>query len=360
MEGPSNAFPMNGGEGPHSYSRNSSAQKIFIDRARKLIQEAVAEHLDIEAFSSSRAFLIADLGCSVGPNTFYAVSNVLQAVEQKCQSLGLNSQILEFQVFFNDHVGNDFNTLFRSLPQDRRYHAAGVPGSFYDRLFPESCLHFVYSSFALHWLSGAPKEVQDKSSPAWNKGRIFYPNANKEVIKAYAAQFAKDMEVFLCARAQEVVRGGLMVLTFLTRLDGAPHSQFLANRSLYLLESCLVDMVKKGTISEERMDEFNLPMYYASPQEMKDAVERNGRFSIKKMVELVEGLAEACPQTGKMIASQWRAALEGLLKEKMQFGEEMSDELFDSFARKHDESSIFEFVREGGITFFLLERSTTN
>ncbi|XP_039161298.1 loganic acid O-methyltransferase [Eucalyptus grandis] len=214
-------------------------------RTRKLIQEAIAEHLDIEAFSSSRAFLIADLGCSVGPNTFYAVSNVLQVVEQKCQSLGLDSQILEFQVFFNDHVGNAFNTLFRSLPPARRYHAASVLGSFYGRLFPKIRLHFLYSSFALHWPSGAPKEVQDKSSPAWNKGRIFYPNANKEVIKAYAAQFAKDMEVFLCAGAQEVVLGGLMVLTFITRPDGAPHSQVFINMSLDLLESCPMDMVKK-------------------------------------------------------------------------------------------------------------------
>ncbi|KAL3716301.1 hypothetical protein ACJRO7_007979 [Eucalyptus globulus] len=360
MEGSSNAFPMNGGEGPHSYSRNSSGQRIFIERARKLIQEAVAEHLDIEAFSSSGVFLVADLGCSVGPNTLYAVSNVLQAVEQKCQSLGLDSQILEFQLFFNDHVGNDFNTLFRSLPADRRYHAAGVPGSFYGRLFPKSCLHFVHSSFTLHWLSGVPKEVQDKSSPAWNKGRIFYPSASEEVVKAYAAQFAKDMEVFLHARAQEVVLGGLMMLTCVTRHDGALHSEAFANRSLDLLESCLVDMVKKGTISEERMDEFNLPMYYASPQEMKEAVERNGRFSIKKMVELFEGSAEAYPLTRKTIASSWRAVLEGLLKEKMQLGDEMLDELFDLFTRKHDESSIFEFVRESSFTFVLLERSTTN
>ncbi|XP_010036938.2 loganic acid O-methyltransferase [Eucalyptus grandis] len=200
MGGPSNAFPMNGGEGPHSYSRNSSGQRKFIDRARKLIQEAVAEHLNIEAFSSSGAFLVADLGCSAGPNTLYAVSNVLQAVEQKCQSLGLDSQILEFQVFFNDHVGNNFNTLFRSLPQDRRYHAASVQGSFFAAYSPKT----VSTLFTLPSLFIGFQELQKKfrtSSPAWNKGRIFYPNANKDIIKAYAAQFAKDMEVFLRARA---------------------------------------------------------------------------------------------------------------------------------------------------------------
>ncbi|XP_030521898.2 loganic acid O-methyltransferase-like [Rhodamnia argentea] len=360
MDGPSNGHPMVGGEGPHSYSRNSSGQRIVIDMALKLIQEAVDEHLEIKAFSSSGAFLITDLGCSAGPNTFYAVSSILQAVEQKCQSLGLESQILEFQIFFSDHVGNDFNTLFRSLPPDRRYYAAGVPGSFYGRLFPKSCLHFVHSSFALHWLSGVPKEVQDKSSPAWNKGRIFYPNAHKEVIEAYAAKFAEDMGVFLCARAQEVVLGGLMVLTFITRPDGIAHSQAFVTRCLDLLESCLVDMVKKGTISEEKMDEFNLPMYYASPREMKESVERNGRFSIKKMVELVESAEAYPPPTGKMMASTWRAPLEGILKEQMQFGEEMLDELFNSFTRKYEESSIVEFVRESSITFVLLEWSTAD
>ncbi|XP_018722302.2 loganic acid O-methyltransferase [Eucalyptus grandis] len=160
------------------------------------------------------------------------------------------------------------------------------------------------------------------------------------------------MEVFLCARAQEVVLGGLMALTFGTRRDGAPHSQFITNRSLDLLESCLVDMVKKGTISEERMDEFNLPMYYASPQEVKEAVEMNGCFSVKKMVEMVDIHPSANPP--------WRAGLEGLLKEQMQFEDEMLDEFFDSVTRKHEESSILEFAPEASVTFVLLKRNAAN
>ncbi|KAK3406066.1 hypothetical protein EUGRSUZ_K02256 [Eucalyptus grandis] len=311
MEGPSNAYPMNGGEGPHSYSRNSSAPRIFIDRTRKLIQEAVAEHLDIEAFSSFGVFHIADLSCSVGPNTFYAVSNVFQAVEQKCQSLGLDSQILEFELFFNDHAGNDFNTLFRLLPPVRRYHAAGLLGSFYGRLGP------VWSS----------KRSLGRALQPGTKGGYFYPNANKEVIKAYAAQFAKDMEVFLCATVQEVVLGGLMVLTFGTRRDGAPHSQFIANRSINLLESCLVDMVKKnGRV--QPADVFCVP-----PISERTA-ERNGRFGIKKMVEME--IVEVHPS---MANPPLRAGLEGLLKEQMQFENEMLDELFDSMSRKHEEAS---------------------
>ena len=205
------------------------------------------EHLDIVKFSPSTTIRVADLGCSVGPNTFFAVQNILEAIELKYyQSQALNSQIPEFQVFFNDHVSNDFNTLFLSLPPDRRYHAAGVPGSFYSHLFPSHSLHVAHISTAIHWLSRVPKEVLDRSSPAWNKGRITYLSASDEVIEAYAAQCADDMARFLQARAQEIAEGGLLIIILLVRPNGIPHSQVNLNIVQDLLGSCLVDMAKKA------------------------------------------------------------------------------------------------------------------
>ncbi|PQQ15531.1 putative S-adenosylmethionine-dependent methyltransferase [Prunus yedoensis var. nudiflora] len=178
------AYPMTGGDGPNSYAKNSTLQRGAGDAAKELLNEAIAEKLDIDILSSSNTFHIADLGCSVGPNTFFAVENIIEAVKFKFQSQGLNSQIPEFQVFFNDHTQNDFNMLFRSLPQNRQYYAAGVPGSFYGRLFPNASIHFFHSSYALQWLSRVPKEVVDKNSPAWNKGRIHYSNSTDEVVRA--------------------------------------------------------------------------------------------------------------------------------------------------------------------------------
>lgn len=166
-------------------------------------------------------------------------------MELKNHSQGLKSQIPEFHVFFNDHNSNDFNMLFKSLPQNRRYYAAGVPGSFYGRVFPTSSIHFVHSSCAIHWLSRVPKEVVDRNSPAWNKGHICYSNSTDEVTRAYEAQYVKDMECCLHARAQEVVYGGLMVLTFPGRPDGSPHSHSWPNVTLQHVGSCLVDLVRK-------------------------------------------------------------------------------------------------------------------
>ena len=110
--------------------RNTFAsQGRVTNAAKRLITETVVEILDIENFASLNTFRIADLGCSVGPNTFFAVQNIIEAVQFKHQRQGLHSQLPEFQVFFNDHILNDFNTLFSSLPPNREYYAAGVPGS---------------------------------------------------------------------------------------------------------------------------------------------------------------------------------------------------------------------------------------
>lgn len=106
---------------------------------------------------------IADLGCSSGPNTLYVVSELIKVVDKMRQQLGCQSP--EYQVLLNDLPGNDFNTIFRSLPSFQAKlkkllgdgsgpcFFTGVPGSFYGRLFTSNSLHFVHSSYSLMWLS---------------------------------------------------------------------------------------------------------------------------------------------------------------------------------------------------------------
>ncbi|KAK4284186.1 hypothetical protein QN277_001052 [Acacia crassicarpa] len=115
-------FPMNGGQGEYSYAQNSNHQRLTADVTKHIIRELILEMLDLETLphDSSNVIRIADLGCSVGPNTFFTVQNFIDTVNLKSQSQGHGFDSLEFQVFFNDHVGNDFNTLFKSLPEDKQ------------------------------------------------------------------------------------------------------------------------------------------------------------------------------------------------------------------------------------------------
>ncbi|KAK4706349.1 hypothetical protein R3W88_034111 [Solanum pinnatisectum] len=245
------------------------------------------------------------------------MQHIVEALKDKYlyqdQVIKSTNNIPEFQIFFNDHVTNDFNTLFRSLPIDRSYYAFGAPGSFHDRLFPSRSIHFAHSSSAIHWLSKIPKELLDKKSPAWNKGLIHYVGAsNIEVVNAYVAQFEKDMEMFFKARAEKIVTGGMMVFI-------SPFSCYI--RLMGFFGSTLMDLMNEGKLDESLVDSFNLPMYFPSPQDMTKVVEKNGCFSIE-MMELMINL---------------RTSLEGLLINH--FGSKIAEEACARTILKSEEIS---------------------
>ncbi|KAM3327768.1 loganic acid O-methyltransferase [Capsicum galapagoense] len=325
-------FPMNGGDGPYSFSKNSQLQREVLDGAKGMVRDAIIQKFDIKIMlSSSNTIRIADFGCSVGPNTFIAMQHVAQALKDKYlyQVKYSTNNIPEFQIFFNDHVTNDFNTLFRSLPIDRSYYAFGVPGSFHGRLFPSRSMHFAHCSCAIHWLSKCPEELLDEKSPAWNKGLIHYMGtSNVEVLNAYVAQFEKDMAMFFNARAEEIVEGGMMVLV-------TPFESY--TRLFKFFGSSLMDLVNEGKLDESLVDSFNLPMYFPSPEDMTKVVEKNGCFSIERM-ELTYPKSKLVDEVdAKTLMINLRAVLEGLIINH--FGSEIAEETCARTILKSDEIS---------------------
>ncbi|XP_040373856.1 loganic acid O-methyltransferase [Rosa chinensis] len=143
------------------------------------------------------------------------------------------------------------------------------------------------------------------------------------------------MESFLHARAQELVYGGLMVLIIPGYPQGTPLSHSVAYLTLRLIEACLIDMVKKGVISEEKLYSFNIPMYSMCPQELEAVVEQNGSFSIETLETLPRVLADDAVLNAKQFAAHGRAAFEGLIKQ--QFGKKITNELFDLYGKKLEE-----------------------
>ncbi|KVI04386.1 SAM dependent carboxyl methyltransferase [Cynara cardunculus var. scolymus] len=347
------AYPMKGGDGVCSYTNNSSYQKSLSEVAMSFICEAVAEKLAVENLACGHPIRIADLGCSIGPNTFIAVENIINSVQIKYETLTISAPP-DFQVFFNDHISNDFNTLFKTLPANKQYFAAGVPGSFYGRLFPRASIHVFHSSFALHWLSKVPKEVTEKSSGAWNKGRVHYGGADDGVIMAFRQQYMKDMEGFLKARADEVVCGGLVVVLMPGRPNEVPHCECIGNVLFEVLGCCLLAMAKQGKIAEETVESLNIPIYYASPQELEEIVDRNGCFTIERM----EGLAHIAEPETKHAAGRLgmgiRVGVEGIFKGHLQ--DEMIDELFESYTKKLEQAPSMYSSGGAAILYSVLRR----
>ncbi|XP_027361372.1 farnesoic acid carboxyl-O-methyltransferase-like [Abrus precatorius] len=352
-----NALPPNGGSGTYSYSKNSYFQKQSSSVEESKIEEEIHKKLDVKklACASNMIIRVVDLGCATGPNTFMNAQNVLEAIKNKYQSQCQNSAIMpEFHVFFNDQPSNDFNTLFTSLPHERNYYASGVPGSFYDRLFPNSSLHFASSTYALHFLSKSPDVLQDINNPAWNKGRIHYTSASKAVVDAYAAQFAKDAGNFLDARAAELVPGGMLVIVMQGVPNGMPYSDIINGMLYDSMGSILIELSKEGKFDESQVDYFNLPFYAPSPEEMTKLIEMNSRFSIERM-ELTNP-APWLKSTAQVIP-EWiihvRAAMEAIFIRH--FGNEVTHEMFQRLT-KHmlDKSEMLEAKYRDKIQFFVV------
>ncbi|KAI4340725.1 hypothetical protein MLD38_025535 [Melastoma candidum] len=330
--------PMNGGVGPHSYALNSTFQRSAAEGAWAKIKEVIMENLDYAAFppTAAKTVTIADLGCSVGPNTFIAVQGIIDSARQRYMLQGFPpSELPQFQVFFNDQEDNDFNTLFLSLPADRSYFAMAVPGSFYGRLFPESSLNFVHSSHALNWLSKLPEELFDHKSPAFNKGRVHYSSAPAEVRDAFSAQFAIDLAAFLSARSKEMLTGGLMVMILPGIAAGVCQSQIASGMMYDILGDCLMDMAEEGMILAEEVDLFNLPVYFPTAEEMSQLIGRDRGFSIEKLELTNPRRLLGGPWLSQAMTQHVRAAIEGLIGKH--FGKEIIDNLFTRVALKADE-----------------------
>ncbi|GAA0159458.1 methyltransferase [Lithospermum erythrorhizon] len=331
-----NSYHVLGGNGTYSYSRNSEYQMLLLELAKEKINELIGKHLDIEkpSFDYQESFRIADFGCSTGPNTFFSMQNIVEAIRSN-----LRDHAPDFFIFFNDLVGNDFNTLFRNLPPKRTYYVASLPGSFYSRLLPEASLHIANCSTSLHWLSKIPHEVTNKNSLAWNEGKVHYLRAPKAVKDAYSTQFKQDIEAFLSARAQELVAGGLMVLIVNGFPDGSFPSNSITSGNFKILESCSEDMVKMGMITKEMADMFNLPFYYPSPAELKASIEANGHFTIERLEKLDYQINQTNVEVNiQSSISLLRAIIGGLIVEH--FGNDTVDYLFELYTEKYSANPV--------------------
>ncbi|KAK4763843.1 hypothetical protein SAY87_013281 [Trapa incisa] len=333
------SFAMNGGDGPTGYFVNSRFQRIQCDEAKALLQCSIQKHLvlplDSKMSISKPVFRIADLGCSVGPNTFASVDSIIDAVTSEYKAKCLDSKIPEFQVFFNDQARNDFNTLFRNLPAERAYTAAGIPGSFHGRLFPMASVDIFHSASALHWLSGVPDEVKDPLSPAWNRGKVTYVESAPEVAEAYKAQFQKDIMEFFNARAMEIADNGLLAILMLCRPEGTAVSCSVAMDMFECLGHTLVDMVNEGLIEEALVDSFNMPLFFPTASEMTEVISEIQGIRTE-VVEEIQCLREKSMLGDTSTMSlQLRAITEEILNKH--FGPGIIDTIFQRMPQKFEE-----------------------
>ncbi|WVZ10052.1 hypothetical protein V8G54_014582 [Vigna mungo] len=375
------AFHMTGGVGKTSYAKNSSLQKKASDKVKHIIIQTVEE---LYLATTPKSIGIADLGCSSGPNTLSIIKDIFQTIQ------GISHKIMhhstEFRVYFNDLPTNDFNSIFKALPefhkllrQDRKncppsIFMGGYPGSFYGRLFPNSYLHFVHSSYSLHWLSRVPPALYDEHKTPLNKGCVYICESSPSVVsQAYSLQFQEDFSLFLRSRSEELVIGGRMVLIFLGR-RGPEHvdrgnSFFweILSRSFATLVSqncmdnneCTLLFLfsgsnsDQGEIEQDVFDSYDVHFYAPSKEEIEEEVKKEGSLKLERleMFEMDKG-EDGSESYGTQVAVAVRAIQESMISHH--FGERILDSLFENYGRLVDEEMAKEDIRP--ISFVLVLR----
>ncbi|KAF8020229.1 LOW QUALITY PROTEIN: hypothetical protein BT93_G0818 [Corymbia citriodora subsp. variegata] len=324
------------GEGKASYAKNSFVQEQVMSKAKPVLQDTLRE-LYLDSFPE--CLKLADLGCSSGPNTLLLLREIIDSIDVIRKQL--NKKEPMFQMFLNDLFRNDFNTVFRLIPsfyEELRREKGGdfgpcfiaaMPGNFYGRLFPDCSLHFVHSSYGVHWRSQVPGNFVSEFGSHLNKGNIIWTSP-KSVLEAYLDLFKRDMTLFLMSRSKELVPRGHMVLTMLGRYTSVNLPDDQVSSALELLGMT-------GLIEEEKLDNCNMPCYLPTPEEVRHVIQEEGSFHITRFetfivswdAEMGDGDLQA---RGKYVAASVRAIAEPILA--MHFGEEVMDDLFERFARK--------------------------
>ncbi|CAH8363015.1 unnamed protein product [Eruca vesicaria subsp. sativa] len=285
---------MIGGEGPESYNQHSSYQRALLEAAKEKMNEAISAKLSIDLISNR--FSVADFGCASGPNTFTAVQNIIDAVQDKYRKeTGQNPvENIEFQVLFNDFTTNDFNTLFQALPAERREGTIALS------------FHIGVINYAFHFTSTIPKGITDRDSPLWNRD-MHCTGFNEAVKKAYLDQYSVDTKNLLDARAEELVPGGLMLLFGSGLRDGVKMSETPKGMVMDFIGASLNDLAQQGVIEQDKVDTFSTPLYIAEEGEIRQIIKENGKFTMEAFEDIIHPYGEF-PLDPKILAVSTRAS----------------------------------------------------
>ncbi|CAF1365798.1 unnamed protein product [Rotaria sp. Silwood1] len=178
-----------------SYNENSDPQLAIINLMIPYIHSGIDE-LDIS--SSSSPMVITDFGASHGKNSIKAMKIFLEYLKQT------NKLVASPLIVHNDLPTNDWTTLFQLLSEDKSYQGVANGCSFYERCLPSNSLSLGFTASSMHWLSKTPCNIRN---------HCFHTYAEEDERQAYGNQSKLDFNSFIEHRSQELVPGGVLVLS---------------------------------------------------------------------------------------------------------------------------------------------------
>nr|WP_228006945.1 class I SAM-dependent methyltransferase [Cyanobium sp. LEGE 06143] len=160
--------------------------------------------------SSTKAVVIADLGCAQGMATALLIRSSVESIRTR-------SPHIPIHVVHNDVLQNDWAGLYEALRREESYLRVRegpitpmtAACSFYQLVMPPGVLNLGLSFAALQWL--------ERPGPASAGTALFFDQLAGAEALEMAEQAHQDWSRFLALRAIELAPGGCLVLVMMGR-----------------------------------------------------------------------------------------------------------------------------------------------
>ncbi|KWX68022.1 SAM-dependent methyltransferase [Mycobacterium sp. NAZ190054] len=150
--------------------------------------------------------VVADYGAANGLNSLLPIGAAITVLRKRTRPEH------SVMVVHTDRPDNDFSELFHVLEndpdsylrKDRAVFASAIGRSFYSQILPSNSVHLGWSSWAVHWLTRVPCDIE---------GHIQVNFCSDERVRAaFARQAAHDWHEFVAFRGRELSPGGRLVV----------------------------------------------------------------------------------------------------------------------------------------------------
>ncbi|KAF4967210.1 hypothetical protein FSARC_5189 [Fusarium sarcochroum] len=270
-----NNVPM---QGKGAYSSHAALQREAMLKALPLFQkaaEAVAE-------SGHARTAVIEYGSAHGNNSLEPMQAILQSTPAR-----------QMELLFTDRPENDFVTLSETitawadgLDKTKFPHSlflSMIPRSFYREVIPPGSAHIGFSLAALHHLDHVPQPTDDKLDES----------------KLLQQQAHLDFSTFLKLRAQEIVSGGSLVLSFVSQASAGYENY---SGPVDACRNAMIEMVQQGTIPVSVAGAFRVPTYNRTLDDVKKVLsETGGTWKVHDLFEddvthpAIHGLRNSTP-----------------------------------------------------------------
>lgn len=270
-------------EGMVDYNENSSAQQSMVATHAPTIRRLVRD------ISSVRPeFRIADYGCGPGMSTINVALPAIEAYRE----LDGDGPIAVCHV---DQPGNDWNALFTLMsgPQGYLEGRTGIRpeaavGSFYDRVVSDESVNLATCFAASHWLSHAVH----LDAP----GAVWFADLQGEAHRELAAIAREDWIRFLRLRAQELRRGGRLLVSTLGSVPDTNEANGVAasGRGIYrAIQIVAQSMADEGLLDKAVLDRFVFGLWFQTEQDARSPIETDPVLS--KTFDIDEASVQPAP-----------------------------------------------------------------